>query len=660
MILRTTFVTGMIVLLTGFAAGTERQADGMIPLERIGNPSPTLAETPPGGLGANGPVIKPLGDPCQPTPQILTFTATPSNVDLGANTKFSWNVQVPSGCEYSLVVREWPLNWAEPTRVFSVQPDQTLQVDPISDAHYDLILKFGNLSVWPTSTVLSTPQLVTVNLPFDRTPIPRCTKSGGCVDVIPDCLSPAACRHAVTINSNNLGPLLVQALKTPNTTVVVRNRVELDLTPHRRDDLPTPQGGAIHIAEGVELIGERIAEPGKRFQPGPRLYVTSAWLGSGKDPDRGTFLLFWIDGYHVRISGVRIEGPGAPEYTIGIHFSEERCKDKPSTDENACSSARSTPTPARINIEIDHNEFSGWATVAVEVAGPFDIGFGENIAGQVWQSWLIRTRSDSSGIHYPLEPEPIRIHDNHFHHNWYGQPYLGYSVLVGLGTHALIERNVFQEYYHAITTNGNFGTGYRAYRNLVLQPADTEQQFDMHGRRCPEPKRDHRLDPCPDTPSAFDIDIQFNSFLYRSGPAIELMGYPELLPFGFAIKSNVFAHDLIGGGDYSCNRGNEYTPDLGALVLCSFDRGVLRDGNLLGVTSWDDDAHHDDTCDFDGDGIPDRFLTTGQTWWYRSGNLTNGWPPWVFLNTSTLLASDLRVAASEGGCDLNLSLIQSH
>jgi hypothetical protein len=40
-----------------------------------------------------------------------------------------------------------------------------------------------------------------------------------------------------------------------------------------------------------------------------------------------------------------------------------------------------------------------------------------------------------------------------------------------------------------------------------------------------------------------------------------------------------------------------------------------------------------DSCDFDGDGINDRFLTTGQTWWFSSNH---GQGPCVYLNTSTL------------------------
>jgi hypothetical protein len=293
----------------------------------------------------------------------------------------------------------------------------------------------------------------------------------------------------------------------------------------------------------------------------------------------------------------------------------------------------------------------------VRVFGPNDIGEGQDLAGQVWQSWTIRARSDSSGIHYPPEPEPIRIHDNNFLNNWFGEPYYGYGVGMGLGGHALIERNVFSVYYHAIASDGNFGTGYRAYRILVLRPgtyerpswnrggeAPYEQKFDMHHRR-----------QCPGAcPAAHDIDIRFNYFYPRTGLAIRLGGWPGLRPYGFAIQSNAFAQDAGEHPIWLPERNSALNNVAGLALIGDFTGGLKpADDNLFGQ-NVDDDAHHLDACDFDGDGINDRFLTTGQTWWYRSGNLSNGWPPWVFLNTSTLLARDVSVVpSSSGGCDVH-------
>ncbi len=64
--------------------------------------------------------------------------------------------------------------------------------------------------------------------------------------------------------------------------------------------------------------------------------------------------------------------------------------------------------------------------------------------------------------------EPVWIHDNYIHDNYVGDPYFGYRVSLGRGAHALIERNVFDGHYHAISGDGTPLTGYRAYRNLVL------------------------------------------------------------------------------------------------------------------------------------------------------------------------------------------------
>ncbi len=552
-------------------------------------------------------------DPCLYGPQIVTFAPTSSSIALGANTALNWSVKLPSGCgyAYSMTVLTGPQDWDSWTSSTGVtaQPQGTLAVQPSFNTVYMLIVAWG-----PKSSTSATAQ-VAVTLPLEHPLCPDVTNvSTLSLTTVPIGGPPSSvappCRRKVTIDANNLAPLLVQALGTPNTAVIVKNGVELDLSHHL--------GGAIHIADGVQLIGERVAEAGKPFQPGPRLYVTpdpySSSVSNWPSP------LFQIDGDNVRISGVRLEGPGAtpawwtridpaPGYTAAISLYD------------------------KMNIEIDHNELHGWNTFAVGVFGPADINFGENRAGRVWESWTKRATSDSSGIHYPVEREPVWIHDNYFHDNFWSTPYEGYGVDVGLGGHALIERNVFDVHFHAIATDGNFGSGYRAYRNLVFR--NHEQMFDMHGRRCPPAP----AWTCPPgTPAAHDIDIRWNSFSLPQVPAVKLMGTPELTPYGAAVQSNVFAHSFIGPDQSSCHRGNPYTAD--AVVMCG-DGLLIGADNLLGVLSWGDPVHHSGSCDFDGDGINDDFMTTGQTWWYRSGDQRNGPTPWVFLNTNTLLFRDV-------------------
>jgi hypothetical protein len=410
------------------------------------------------------------------------------------------------------------------------------------------------------------------------------------------------CLNRVTIDANNLAPLLVQALGTPNTTVIVADGVELDLTPHL--------GGPITIANGVQLIGGRVAEPGKRFQPGPRLFVTpnpNVWDPvNGFDPSFYSHWpnpLFQVVGDNVRISGVRLEGPGAPPdawrssktgETRGIKFFDQ------------------------INIEIDHNEFYGWNTAVVEPAGR-ELTTGPD--DRVWHMWTSKVRADWWGrIHYPAGLEPVYIHDNYFHDNFQGDPYDGYGV-VASGTHVLIERNVFDGFFHAIAADGCSGSGYRAYSNLVLEnPGNEKQQaFDAHHRRPAD---------CggSDGAAGHDFDIRWNSFSYRDGPALFINGTPDV---GAFVSSNVFAHDHVKDDAVRLGSGGDW--------------GKVRlDGtNLEGVKSWFDASHFSTDCDFDGDGFNDTFITTGETWWFQSRDHRNGPTPWVYLNTNTLLVENV-------------------
>jgi hypothetical protein len=72
----------------------------------------------------------------------------------------------------------------------------------------------------------------------------------------------------VTITSQQMVPLFVEALRTPNTTVIVNT--DLDLS-----GLPNSFGESrILITDGVTLIGGRTAVPGQPFRAGPLLFVT--------------------------------------------------------------------------------------------------------------------------------------------------------------------------------------------------------------------------------------------------------------------------------------------------------------------------------------------------------------------------------------------------
>ena len=504
----------------------------------------------PGGNGRNI-VIAP--DLCLPQPQVLSFTAAAATVAFGASTTLSWTAQVPSGCNYILVLDG---------HIVGLQG--SVFVTPIADTSYKLTLAWGpSRTLWTSANTT-----VAVTLPED----------------------PAEpTRKKVTITAPPSLPLFLQALRTDDTSVVIDNAVELDLS--GLDGIP--------IHQGVRLIGGRTAVPGKPYQPGPRLYTTTR-------PSR----LLVIQGSNVRISGLRIQGRlrlDPPEIA--------------SDDHDSSIGISISPTSRGLSpIEIDHNEIFGWSAAAVEVLG--------NIDQPPVQMWFYPT---PSLITYGADPEPADIHDNYIHHNLH-EGKMGYGVVVGgNGSHALIERNVFDWNRHAISGDGSNSSGYRAYRNFVLAGGGYDSwiwgipgipgfwhfthQFDMHGQKsyCLTGFADRDCGT-----AGHDIDIRYNAFLYTAGTAIKIRGTPQFQPYGAVIASNVFAHDSV-------HDAVDWT-----------ENGVwLANDNRAGVTS---DAT--DSCDFDGDGIPDRFLTTGQTWWFSSAK---GQGPWVYLNSSTLKLKDVKL-----------------
>jgi hypothetical protein len=381
-------------------------------------------------------------------------------------------------------------------------------------------------------------------------------------------------RYLVTISSQDLLPTFMQALRTPNTTVNVT--ADLDLSGLAN----------IPIAAGVKLIGGRTAVPGKPYQPGPRLFTTTI-----PSP------LLNVTGARVRITGLRIQG----------HLSVDPPGISDSDDDSSIGISVAFESRGPVPIEIDHNEIYGWSGAGVEVRGqqnwPFPVQVGFDDAAKL--------------LVYGTTPEPAYIHDNYIHNNLHSGK-MGYGVVVSAnGAHAYIERNVFDWNRHSISGDGSDNSGYRAYRNLVLPDGGNDvwlggiwqytHQFDMHGQSsyCLHAFLDHDCGT-----AGYDIDIQHNSFLYTAGLAIKVRGTPQLLPYGAVIRSNVFAHD-------STSDAVDWT-----------EGGVwLGDDNQVGVTPYAIKS-----CDFDGDGINDLFLTTGQTWWYASA----GTGPWIYLNASTL------------------------
>jgi hypothetical protein len=264
-----------------------------------------------------------------------------------------------------------------------------------------------------------------------------------------------------------------------------------------------------------------------------------------------------------------------------------------------------------LNVQIDNNEIYGWRGAAIDVRDTWD------------------------RISLAANPMTVRIHDNFIHHNQ-RQRGNGYGVETTYGAYALIEKNVFDWNRHALASDGRPGSGYLAYRNLVLEDGGMNfwllgtwlntHMFDVHGREdCWG--YDYYCGPAGEY-----FDIRYNSMLYDAGVGFKLRGTPSIRA---DVAHNVFRHGWL------------WSSILNDGALDQTESGLVQWDNLTGVDESDDLGQ----CDFDGDGVLDRFFATGQTWWYSS----KGTSHWIYLNTSTLRVSDVTLGDVTGDnrCDVS-------
>ena len=189
----------------------------------------------------------------------------------------------------------------------------------------------------------------------------------------------------------------------------------------------------------------------------------------------------------------------------------------------------------------------------------------------------------------------------------------------------MIEQNVFDYNRHAIAGgDGSDGSGYLAYRNLVLKNGGKHEripytdiwfythQFDMHGQDDCFPTWEANCGTAGEY-----MNIRYNSFFYIKDNAFKLRGTPTI---SADVTDNVFVHPALFT---TVGPGNSVIPG----ALAQTESGLDPENNLVGVNGMNELG----TCDFDGDGINDSFLATGQTWWYSRGSTHM---PWVYLNTS--------------------------
>lgn len=555
-----------------------------------------------GDGGPDGPPDDtPPVDPTCALRSTATLTATPIAIQQGESITVSWSVSIPADCTNP---GQLTLNGAP------VATGGSFVAAPMSSAAYVLLLNGVRLGLAQVAVTL--PSTVHIR--------------GGSAD---------------------WRNLLIQAVGTPNTTVLLGANVEMDMTGLQEiyisqgvtlsSEAPpvgnaqaatavtmgtqpvTPVAGAV-LSRAARPLGRALVTMDAATPPAPAADTAAAHVGSAvsgigvlngafgqTSPARtprtlGPRLFTYskprplfivrcngenIFGDNVHISGFRLQGP---------HWDPEDGDDnlEQGIVVNSC-----------IGVEISNMEISGWSGQGIYVVDEIDRQF---------------------------NPDAVKIHDNFIHHNQHiGEN--GYGVDVSAGAYADIERNVFDFNRHAIAASGKPGVGYRAQQNLVLKGGGVHGKwyneythlFDVHGdQNCPDTFLTRHIWNCGNAGDQFWI--QGNAFQYTNDNAIKLRGAPRVAAY---INHNVFAHD-------------------------EFDDAVqLNDSTRVTVgenrTGYDSFGRYG-VCDFDGDGKDDLFLATGVSWWYSSG----GKMQWTWLKDATETIDQVLLGDfdGDGRCDV--------
>jgi hypothetical protein len=412
--------------------------------------------------------------------------------------------------------------------------------------------------------------------------------------------------------------MFVRAVQTEGVTVRIVGDVNLDLSGIE----------SLHIASRVRIIGDRTV-----FSAGPRIFTRTfpeQFLVIGDTTQSGN---------HVHITGIRLDGGESDDPFSAVGQS----------DSDGIAVYSST------DVQIDHNELYRWRGAAVNVHD------GDS-----------QDPSNNRDLIHRSNAQTMWIHDNYIHHNQHpstnvcGSGFIdggghagGYGVVVSTGGFALIERNVFDWNRHAIAGDGKWGSGYLAYRNLILPnggvhfrcvDADPDwtwlinpfwvpialvltddgiyhtHAIDMHGTQC-----SLNCGPAGDY-----MDIRYNTILYTAGNAIHLRGTPR---DEMEVRNNVFAHEDLWAGIFN----GVMSP--GALL--QNQTGLHQSGNITGLNTFNNRKR----CDFDGDGLEDDFIATGVTWWYASSAMGGRWT-YVAQSATGINAITLSDVDHDGFCDI--------
>jgi hypothetical protein len=445
--------------------------------------------------------------------------------------------------------------------------------------------------------------------------------------------------------------VLVGALASdnPDETVELCN-VNVDLTGRT----------GILIGDSRKLIAAPGCERNLR-QPGPRIFVKDA---------RGSSPLFEVRGDNVVISGFRLEGPTN-------YIAQDGRKEK-----GILINPWGFATPIR-SIEVSNMEIYYWSGLGVQVTDNVD---------EAQRGRLFNTNVGA-----------VHVWNNYFHHNRHGAGE-GYGAEVSAGAYALIEQNVFDQNRHAIAggskhDKSNDYSGYTARDNLILAGGGRHcrdskddawwggglgaivggiiggliglavgglpglwvglqlgagagavlgiaggaiegswcswtHQVDMHGDGNIWPGKHNWL--CGTAGET--MIIERNTILYTNGAAIKIRGNPADKA---VVDNNVFRNG-------SRSDAIQQTGSCGWFWGDNITNPIkVTPSNRFGAP---DPTKQLGSCDLFGDGRQDQFMTTGVTWWAKSGKTGQ----YYYLNTMPEKLADLRLGDVDGDhiCDV--------